>query len=369
MSDTALRFGTLRDDLAFVRALLAGLPPLLASLLVCGLQVVLLLRLLPAPRDRPLRLALGLSFAGAVAARASRVFDPERCLSGAVAAGTLVAFHAPLRVAAFLAAPPSKPSWRRVLALVAVPASAILPDDPAAPGPARRAAPAIPVPPVPALWAAVGAFAVASFSAYVAPRSFVRSSLYLLPLITTLTYGFVNFSSAIAALLGQFPISTPFCWPWFAPSLGSFWAHRWNAPIASALRAGVYDPLVDHVNAPRAVATIACFVVSGAGHVALLYYVRQVPGMPLWFMFFCLHGVGVCLERLVLDSKLVKNRLHWRMCSTSFMLATAELLFVPAFRDSRFFDDAVYELATAFRIIENISVLSFRALIQPETGM
>jgi Membrane bound O-acyl transferase family len=210
--------------------------------------------------------------------------------------------------------------------------------------------------------AALAAFALASFSAYILPQTFVRSSLYLLPLITTLTYGFVNLSSALAAIVGQVPISSPFYWPWLSPSLASFWAHRWNAPIASALRAGVYDPLVDHANAPRAVATIACFVASGAGHVALLYYVRQVPGMPLWFMFFCVHGVFVCLERLVLDAKLVKSRLQWRMWSTMLMLGSTELLFVPAFRDSRLFDDAVYELATAFRIFENISVLAFRML-------
>jgi hypothetical protein len=367
--DTAVRVATLKNDVLFVRTLLSGLGPLLTLQLLCGLQVYLILCVFPQPRHRPLRVALGLTFAFVIAAAASRIFDPDRCLAGAIAAGTLLAFHAPLRVAGLLSSPPAKPTLRRVLALVAVPASVIFDEDEGnhqkyypskSTAVLRPTAPVEPVAPLPAMRGAALAFLLAAMSAHLLPSAWARSSIYLLLLITTITYGFVNLSSSIAALLGHLRIGSPFCWPWFSPSLASFWAHRWNAPIASALRAGVYEPLVMYASFPRAMATLACFAASGVGHVAILYYIRQRPGMPLWFTFFSLHGVAVCVERLILDAKLITKRLHRRLYVTAFMLITAELLFVPALRDSHFFDYALHELATGCRLFENAVVLALR---------
>jgi Membrane bound O-acyl transferase family len=228
---------------------------------------------------------------------------------------------------------------------------------------ARNTRVVTPVDPRFALADACASFAFAATATYLLPTRYATSAFFLLPLFTILTGGFAKISSSLAAVATGIPVSAPFSLPWLAPNLASFWAHRWNAPIAYALRAGVYDPLVTHAHAPRAAATMACFLASGAAHVVILAYAAFPTETWLGcFLFFALHGVAVCVERAILDAHLLSNTVQ-RASGVAFAVLSAWYMFIVCFTaDPVFFDRVLRELSTGPRIIANaVQLLSLHS--------
>ncbi|CAF1761311.1 unnamed protein product [Brassica napus] len=93
--------------------------------------------------------------------------------------------------------------------------------------------------------------------------------------------------------------------PYLATSLQDFWGRRWNLMVPAILRPAVYNPVQrmaewkmssDHA---RFLAVLATFLVSGAVHEQIFYYInREMPtGEITWF--FVLHGICTAAEVLV----------------------------------------------------------------------
>jgi hypothetical protein len=363
----------LAADLSLLAALLIGLARVIAIKLVLGVVVILLSTALPSPKQKLLRVSLGFPAVLTACIAGYGVFSPSETLLGALAAGTLIAFNTPLRVIQFLVCPPGP---RRsagsvsplviVLSLIVVPAAALLrPDnsvdedelleyDEKPPLIGARPRGAMPVNPWRGVADAVGSFAFATSAVYRIPVQYVWSPLFLITILTVLTGGFATMSSSIVGILTGIPVSRPFNLPWFSPTLGTFWAFRWNAPIASALRAGVYDPLYNHVAVSRGAATLACFAASGAAHVIILFFGRFPPS-TYWgcFFFFVLHGVAVCAERIALDRRLLPKSVL-RALGCAFTVVTVHKMFLPCFtEDPRLFERVLYELCTGPRLVAN----------------
>jgi len=91
-------------------------------------------------------------------------------------------------------------------------------------------------------------------------------------------------------------------------SVREFWGERWNILIHTALKNGVYKPLRWKCSVPRAGASIATFLASGAFHEWILYLLyttgsedgsRKHTYTPIYgeaMLFFILQGVLIELE-------------------------------------------------------------------------
>lgn len=324
-----------------------------------GLLVHAVITLLPAPAHRRLRLALAapplaVLLVTAVARVDARVSTPGRLL-----ATIFAGFNAPLRAAhLLLSPPPPKPPAARALPpaalcalLVAVPACPSLPNS--AP---RRG----PLPPPSDARAALARglrrFAALVIFAAAVPATAVAPTPVLLPFLTVLLSSCVIVMAAVFAMVTGVSGGEAFSWPWLSPSLGQFWAFRWNAPIADALRGAVYAPLVTYAGASEAAAVLATFVVSGAGHVAMLASVgvRDVGALSRWQAFFTVQWAGVLAER-----KLGLRGAPRRAVALVFFLVTAHFWFCIPFAESDAFENIMWELGLGARFLRNTATVSF----------
>lgn len=178
-----------------------------------------------------------------------------------------------------------------------------------------------------ALYVGAALFAPA-FLAHSAAHPFalhVATLIVLFVIVAALT-------SIIAALRGvPFP---PFHTPFIAPTQAAFWAGRWNAPISSALRAGVFTPL-SHAGTHRAVSVLACFLVSAVAH-ELLLPAADVPygaSRGHWFAFFLVAGAATAAEKYITrqsrHNNVVIPPIVFRVVGTVFLTSATYLLFTP----------------------------------------
>jgi len=106
---------------------------------------------------------------------------------------------------------------------------------------------------------------------------------------------FLASAAALArALLGA-ELEPQFDRPYLASSLGDFWGRRWNLMVPGVLRPCVYRPVRARLGATAGV--LAAFLVSGAMHEVMFYYITLEAGTGEVTAFFALHGACAVAER------------------------------------------------------------------------
>ncbi|CAN7031738.1 hypothetical protein Bca4012_044804 [Brassica carinata] len=136
--------------------------------------------------------------------------------------------------------------------------------------------------------------------------------------------------------------------PYLATSLQDFWGRRWNLMVTAILRPAVYDPVqriaewkmrTDHA---RFLAVLATFLVSGAVHELIFFYItHEMPtGEVSWF--FVLHGVCTAAEVAVKKRTFMRR---WKMShmvsrplTVGFVVLTTGWLFFPPLIRSGMFE-------------------------------
>ncbi|EOA15172.1 hypothetical protein CARUB_v10028555mg [Capsella rubella] len=130
--------------------------------------------------------------------------------------------------------------------------------------------------------------------------------------------------------------------PYLATSLQDFWGHRWNLMVPAIFRVAVYTPvrrLAKRImNSDQALflGVFATFLVSGAVHELIFFYItHDMPtGEVTWF--FVLHGLCTAAEVAVKKQTVVKR--WWRVSPTmsvsqlltvAFVVVTSGWLFFP----------------------------------------
>ncbi|CAH2069867.1 unnamed protein product [Thlaspi arvense] len=119
--------------------------------------------------------------------------------------------------------------------------------------------------------------------------------------------------------------------PYLATSLQDFWGRRWNLMVPAILRPAIYDPVRQiaqrklNSDQARFLAVLATFLVSGAVHELILFYMtREMPtGEATWF--FVLHGVCTAAEVAVKKMTFVRR---WKMSPMISRLLTVGFVFV-----------------------------------------
>lgn len=395
----------IETDCRYLGRLLFGLLQLLVLQISLGLCIYAICISLPKANHRSLRFSLGFPVISIAIAVAFRIFDPADIVLGAVGVATLIAFNSPLRCIQLLATPPVAvtpkaahvqiSTLRFVVALVTIPAAAVWDDyficaprkvssdmssvkDVAAEKSAaanleslkisqrddqsnfnREVAGPVSINvakrthPGSSVAAASAAFALVSAACHIVPSQYVLTKAFLVILISVATSGFATFSTSIFGFVTAIPIVDAFSYPWFAPSLSSFWAYRWNAPIASALRSGVFQPLYAYCGLPKIACAMLSFCASGVAHVVILYFANINKGWIHWMCFFLVHGIAVCLERAAINAGSL-SPLHRRIIAICFTVYTVSTLFVDPFMHDGTFEPFIHELATGFRLLSSI---------------
>lgn len=324
-------------DAQFVRTLLRGLPQIAALLVAAGVLICTLRVSLK--NHRGWRVVLGAPAICYIGHRASKIYNANECFCGTVGVATLFAFNTPLRAFHFLADKCSYPSWY-VFTLVIVPAN-------------HKPVNAVPTTSATTnALSAILSFSFASSIAHILPMYLLKHSIVLATLVVAGTYGFTALSTFIALLLGV-PVGAPFSYPFSSTSLAQFWAYRWNACIASALRVAVHDPLYKY---GRGIGTIATFTVSGIAHVIILRLAAVDIGTFKWFAFFFLHGFAVCLERIAI-LRFGRHSLPLRLLAVAFAVVTTRALFLDVITENPRFERVMWELGTGARCVAKIRKL------------
>lgn len=163
------------------------------------------------------------------------------------------------------------------------------------------------------------------FARVLSEDGILRDALGLFFVIANTT-GALNLTSAILGLLGVRSPS-PFRAPLLSPSMASFWSGRWNAPVSDSLRIGIYEPLCKLHGWSKASATMACFIISGVCHEAILVYCGVYDSQGEWFLFFTLSGLAILVEKKLhfyITSKLVRY-----VTGVAFLSVLFHFLFIP----------------------------------------
>ena len=147
-------------------------------------------------------------------------------------------------------------------------------------------------------------------------------------------------------------------------SPSDFWGKRWNRPVASALRRGVFRPLRKDGGVSRQVAAIVAFVISGFIHEYFLLFFTQRKGIPNntnnepykpqfgnQFLFFAWNAVVLVSERALLNTKMGGQLFQWMRCYVpkpirTFLVLMTVLpiahLFTDEYVSSCFYNDAAF---------------------------
>lgn len=141
----------------------------------------------------------------------------------------------------------------------------------------------------------------ALFSALVSVRCYrARMPAYAVPVfdgahVYLMLELFLASAAALArALLGA-ELEPQFDRPYLASSLRDFWGRRWNLMVPGVLRPCVYRPVRARFGAAAGV--LAAFLVSGAMHEVMFYYITLEAGTGEVTAFFALHGACAVAER------------------------------------------------------------------------
>jgi len=141
----------------------------------------------------------------------------------------------------------------------------------------------------------------ALFAALVSARRYrARMPAYAVPVfdgahVYLMLEHFLASAAALArALLGA-ELEPQFDRPYLASSLGDFWGRRWNLMVPGVLRPCVYRPVRARLGATAGV--LAAFLVSGAMHEVMFYYITLEAGTGEVTTFFALHGACAVAER------------------------------------------------------------------------
>lgn len=162
--------------------------------------------------------------------------------------------------------------------------------------------------------------------------------------------GFVSFVTlfSIPILAGkkfQFePHSSP---PYLTTSLQDFWGKRWNLMVTRLLHPAVYVPVKSYLG--HSAGTISAFMVSGAMHEVLFYYVTCRTPTGEVMCFFALQGVCTAVE--IGAKKILGRRKGWKALPTVaaapltvlFVLVTAQWLFLPQLLRNKVDERVIYE--------------------------
>jgi D-alanyl-lipoteichoic acid acyltransferase DltB (MBOAT superfamily) len=137
----------------------------------------------------------------------------------------------------------------------------------------------------------------------------IKEATYALALYAFVSLMMAPLSAAVTAVL-QLDIAPYFDRPYLSSSLTDYWSRRWNLNVTHTLRFLVYEPICEgrvikankkqtEGTSPlrRAVAACTTFLVSGAIHELIIFYVcGRFSGS--WLMFFTLQGPLLVLESL-----------------------------------------------------------------------
>lgn len=345
-----------RRDASYLFELLSRFA--ICALLQClgGFLVHALNTLLPTPSHRRTRLLLAAPPLAVIIVTAISLFDARTHLFGRALAAVFAGLNLPLRAAHLLTTPPraSKPLPIPPVALAALlctlPACPLVPSVECA---TRRRPP--PTATDPRANALVGVWRLAAFSIVAAtlPLGVLAQTPVLLLGLTVLLSAASTLSSAVFGLVTGIPGTAPYSWPWLSPSLASFWAWRWNSPIADALRAGVYDPLVVYAGVPEVQAVLATFAASGAGHVLMLYVIGgDAAGCWRWQAFFTVQWIGVVGERILGFPPVAR-----RAAALVFFFVTCHYWFIRPFVECAGFDQVMLELGSGARLAKNAAAM------------
>ncbi|OEU19316.1 hypothetical protein FRACYDRAFT_182183 [Fragilariopsis cylindrus CCMP1102] len=159
-------------------------------------------------------------------------------------------------------------------------------------------------------------------------------------------------------------------------SPSDFWGKRWNRPVASALRRGVFRPLRKDGGCSRQFAAIVAFVISGFIHEYFLLFFTHRKGIPNntnnepykpqfgnQFLFFTWNAFVLVSERALLNTIMGGQLFQWMRCyvpkpiRTCLVLMTVlpiAHLFTDEYVSSCFYNDAAF----GFPRIEYISVVA-----------
>ncbi|CAH2069872.1 unnamed protein product [Thlaspi arvense] len=168
------------------------------------------------------------------------------------------------------------------------------------------------------------------------PQNFLLA-LYSLHIYLELEISLTLIKFLVALTLGC-DLAPQFNEPYLATSLHDFWGHRWNLMISEILRLSVYLPIrkwrVKSSEWDSLLGIFATFLVSGAAHEFLYFYLmREKPSWEVsWF--FVLHGFCTAAEVAVRrKTKLVQrwplNPSVSRLLTVGFVFLTGVWLFSP----------------------------------------
>ncbi|KMZ62139.1 MBOAT (membrane bound O-acyl transferase) family protein [Zostera marina] len=121
--------------------------------------------------------------------------------------------------------------------------------------------------------------------------------------------------------------------PYLSTSLQDFWGRRWNLMVTRLLHSIVYVPVKAYFG--HSAGTVSAFMVSGAMHEALFWYITSQRPTGECMCFFALHGACTALEIRV--KKVLGREKGWRPLPTvvaapltlTFVIMTAQWLFFP----------------------------------------
>eukprot|EP00980_Cylindrotheca_fusiformis_P025898 scaffold14838_cov129-Cylindrotheca_fusiformis.AAC.3 len=152
-------------------------------------------------------------------------------------------------------------------------------------------------------------------------------------------------------------------------SPSDFWGNRWDRPVASGLKRGIFVPL-RNMGCHRHIAAILTFVASGFMHeYMLIFFTRRQgtqynnplnkpyePAFGNQFLFFAWNGIVLWLERALAANPVIDwmKRTLPKPMRTAFVLLTVlpvAHLFTDEYLKSSFYGDAAY----AFPIITFVS--------------
>jgi hypothetical protein len=180
----------------------------------------------------------------------------------------------------------------------------------------------------------------ALFSALVSVRCYrARMPAYAVPVfdgahVYLMLELFLASAAALARALLAAELEPQFDRPYLASSLRDFWGRRWNLMVPGVLRPCVYRPVGARFGAAAGV--LAAFLVSGAMHEVMFYYITLEPGTGEVTAFFALHGACAVAERWWM----ARHRGVWRLprplataLTLAFVTGTGSwLFFAPVIR-------------------------------------
>ncbi|KAG0460679.1 hypothetical protein HPP92_020580 [Vanilla planifolia] len=164
-------------------------------------------------------------------------------------------------------------------------------------------------------------------------------------------------SAFLAGVLLGLDLEPQFDAPYRATSLQDFWGRRWNLMVTSILRPSVYGPVRAHWG--DVAGCLSTFIVSGAMHELMFFYITSATPTGEVFFFFVLHGActagEVWVKRAAKGHAGEKGRQVNQLASTvmtlGFVFGTTFWLFFPQITRNGSDQRVLEECDAAMRIL------------------